>query len=107
MARPRKLTDEQRLENNAARQKRWRDKNRVVEKLRSRNNRKKAMGVEDVVENPDPVKDDELISINEAEGWRPPVQIFRPVVQASSPVQGKAEKEAEEWLKAKLMQKKF
>lgn len=113
MARPRKLTDEQRLENNAARQKRWRDKNKVVEKLRSRSNRKKARGVEEILapvaveedwSNPVEVKESQYVSIDEAEGWQPPVQIFRPAAQASvKPVEKTDEERSVEAKLARMM----
>lgn len=81
MARPRKLTDEQRLENNAARQKRWRERNRVVEKLRSRSNRAKEK-VEAPVERYEPIveeepavaRDSSYVSFAEVEGYQPSVQ---------------------------------
>lgn len=100
MARPRKLTDEQRLESNAARQKRWRDKNRVVEKLRSRNNRKKAKGVEEVQES-------QYVSIDEAEGWQPPPPIYRPMAQEKSVEKTEEEKSVEEKLARMMAGKKF
>lgn len=116
MARPRKLTDEQRLENNAARQKRWRDKNRVVEKLRSRNNRKKAKGVEEVqaplvVEedwsDPVEVEESKYVSIDEAEGWQPPPPIYRPMAQEKPVEKTEEEKSVEAKLARMMAGKKF
>ena len=111
MARPRKLTDEQRLANNAARQKRWRERNRVFEKLRARNNRAKAKGEPaEVQEEPEidwmaavpeeavEVEEARYVSFDEVEGYEPPVVATRPVATPQPVKETAAERAVLEWL---------
>jgi hypothetical protein len=77
MARLRRLTEEQRRVNDALCKVKWREKNKVVEKLRARNNRKKAKG--ELEEAPEPIKiqpvrkveETHLESWDKVEGWEP------------------------------------
>lgn len=119
MARPRKLTDEQRLENDAARRIRWRNKNRVVEKLRARNDRAKVKGglVEEVAKpvavveawsEPVEIQETSYVPLDEVEGWQPPAPIVRQVAQVIKPVEKTDEERSVEAKLARMMTgKKF